>query len=362
MRDATIKDVARLAEVSVATVSRVLTGSAPVAEPTRRRVEAAATSLRYAPHAAARSLSSRRTGALGVVLPDLYGEFFSEFLRGVDTTAQRHGLHLLVSSSHHDRAGVASVLRTMRGRVDGLLVMTPDLDADALLAHLPARLPVVLVGCAAAAAERDQLVIDNVGGAHAAVAHLLRLGHRVIGFIGGAGGNADARSRLDGYRRALLDAGLAPAPALELEGDFTEEGGWRAAYQLLARPERPTAIFAANDAMAVGALGALREAGVAVPGEVALVGFDDIPVARYLTPTLTTVRVAVDVLGERAVQLLLLRTAAERPPPGSPRREVLPTTLVVRESCGAPPLARAATSPRLHPPVSPPSSPLEIPR
>jgi LacI family transcriptional regulator len=349
MKGPTIRDVARVAGVSVATVSRVLNGSAPVHQETRARILLAARELRFAPHGAARSLSSRRSHAVGAVLPDLHGEFFSELLRGIDQTAQRHGRHLVVSSSHHDRAGMHAALRAMHGRVDGLVVMAPDIDGDALaelLAH--ERLPVVLLNCAdvtpAAGAPVRALAVDNFGGAHAMTAHLLALGHRDVAFVDGPARNADAGDRRRGYREARRAAGLPPDPTLEARGDFTEESGWRAARALLGRTPRPTAVFAANDAMAVGALGALHEAGLDVPRDTSVVGFDDIPVARYVAPALTTVRVAVDALGARAVDRLL-GLMEGRPPPDDgtappdglpPPREVQPAELVVRRSCAPP--------------------------
>jgi LacI family transcriptional regulator len=347
MSNATIRDVARQAGVSVATVSRVLNGTARVADGTRQRILDAARQLHYQPHAAARSLSLRRTNAVGVVLPDLHGEFFSELLRGIDTTAQRAGLHLLVSSSHHDRTGIAAALHAMRGRVDGLLVMTPDLDAAALAESLPAGIPVVLVSCDVPGGDVDVLWIDNVGGAHAVVRHLLALGHRRIAHVGGSPQHLDARMRRQGWQDALRTAGVEPDDALVAEGDFTEEGGWRATLSLLARSHVPTAVFAASDAMAVGVMGALREHGVCVPGDVSVVGFDDIALARYVTPPLTTVRVAADRLGARATELLLGRAGAERPPPAvsdAPRRELLPAELVTRAST-APPPSRAPARP-----------------
>ena len=355
-KGSTIKDVARLAGVSVATVSRVLTGSVPVRAETRQRVTEAARTLRFVPNGAARSLSTRRTGTIGVLLPDLHGEFFSELLRGMDQAAQGEGCHLLVSSSHHEASGIAAALRAMHGRVDGLVVMAPDVDADALGEALPASLPTVLLNCAATASTAQALGVDNVGGAHAMVQHLAGLGHRRIAFVSGPLRNADAAERRRGYRDAMRALAL-PVPAAYCPvGDFTEESGWSAAHALLGLPEPPTAIFAANDMMALGVLLACREAGLEVPRAMTVVGFDDIPVARYMHPALTTVRIDVDALGRRAAALLLaaIETRAPRdartPRRGATRaRELVPTTLVVRDSCGA---ATAMQAPTLTSPGS----------
>jgi LacI family transcriptional regulator len=332
----TIRDVARLAGVSVATVSRVLNASAPVRDETRTRVLEVAKELRFSPNSAARTLSRQRAGALGVILPDLYGEFFSELLRGIDQEAQRAGHSLLVSSSHHDSRGIGAAVRAMRGRVDGLMVMAPDVSAPLLADVLPAGIPTVLLNGPAVDADVHEITVDNFGGARAMTRHLLAIGHVRIGFIAGAALNHEACERERGYLAALREAGLAAERALNVRGDFSEDGGWRGARELLALAERPTVIFAANDAMAVGALSALREARVRVPDEVAVAGFDDIPVARFLNPPLTSVRVGIAALGERAASLLLSALAERSPPGGAPRRDVLPAELVIRDSCGAP--------------------------
>ena len=333
----TIKDVARLAQVSVATVSRVLNGSAPVRDDTRARVLEVARELRFAPNGAARTLSRRQASALGVILPDLYGEFFSELLRGIDLEAQRAGHALLVSSSHHDAHGVSVAVRAMRGRVDGLLVMAPEVSSASLATALPEGLPAVILNAPPTPGSTAAVTVDNMGGTRAVVHHLAKLGHREIAFICGPPHNADAAARLRGFRAAMRTAGCPVRDAFVVHGDFTEEGGWRAARDLVARTNlRPTAIFAANDAMAVGALLALHEADVDVPGEVSVIGFDDIPIARYVTPTLTTVRVAIDVLGARAAALLF-RALADPVMRGDAHREVIPAELIVRHSCGPPP-------------------------
>jgi len=319
----------------VATVSRVLNASAPVNSATRVRVLDAARSLRFSPNGAARSLSRRRAGALGVILPDLYGEFFSELLRGIDQCAQAAGHTLLVSSSHHDAAGVMAAVRAMRGRVDGVVIMAPEIAATALRASLPDGLPAVLLN-STLVDPLPSISVDNVGGARQVVRHLVSLGHERIGFICGPARNAEAKDRLKGYRAGLETAGLSYDDRLVVRGDFTEEGGSDSVQRMLSDPAcTPSAIFAANDAMAVGALSALREARFDVPGRMAVVGFDDIPVARFLGPPLTTVRVNIAALGARAAALLL-SSVSERPPPDAPLlREVLPTELVVRSSCGA---------------------------
>jgi LacI family transcriptional regulator len=333
---ATIRDVARTARVSVATVSRVLNGKGPVAPATERRVRAAADKLSYVPHGAARSLITRRTNAIGVLLPDLFGEFFSEAIRGIDRAARAEGYHLLVSGSHGDRAGAQAALRAMRGRVDGLIVMSPNVDPATLRANLPEGWPVMLVNCPVDGAAFDSINVDNVGGAFAMVRHLAALGHRRIATVTGPPDNWDARERLRGYRAAILEVGGETFRALEVPGDFTEESGFRAARIALGMRPRPTAIFAANDSMAIGLLSAFLELGVRVPGDVAVGGFDDIPIARFTNPSLTSVSVSIADLGARAMARLLaaLRDGRRH----VPRHETLPATLVPRRSSGSPPV------------------------
>jgi LacI family transcriptional regulator len=333
---ASIKEVALKAGVSIATVSRVINEMGPVAAETRQRILAAIDQLRYVPHGAARSLITNQTDTIGVLLPDLYGEFFSEVIRGIDLAARRSGFHVLISGFHSDRAEIEAVLRALRGRVDGLIVLSPDVDAQGLRRNLPDTLPVVLLNTRingrVDGTAFDAINVDNHGGAFAMVRHLVGLGHRRIALLCGPAENADARERLRGYRAALLAAGIKPSPELEIPGDFSEESGHRAGQRLLAVEPRPEAVFAANDSMAIGCLFALREAGVAVPGDVALAGFDDIPIARYVTPPLSSVHVPIAELGERAMERLL--HAVERKNAHERRQETVPTTLVVRGSCG----------------------------
>jgi LacI family transcriptional regulator len=316
--------------VSVASVSRVVNEKGPVREETRLRIRRAIEKLRYAPHGAARSLITRKTHTLGVLLPDLFGEFFSELIRGIDVAARRRGYHLLVSGSHEDRVETQELLRAIRGRVDGLIAFSPELDARAFEENLPSGFPVVLLNAAVEKSGYGSIRVDNYGGAFALVRHLLRLGHRRIAFVTGPEGNHDASERLRGYRDAL--GSHAGARGLEFPGDFREEAGYRAAPRILRARPSPTAVLAANDAMAIGLLCAFRERRVQVPEEMALAGFDDIPIARFITPALTTARVPIADLGSRATARLLHALNGDDRRKGE---EVLPTTLVVRSSCGA---------------------------
>jgi LacI family transcriptional regulator len=326
----TIKDVAKRANVSVATVSRALNGHVNVADAVRRRVVSIADELRYTPHHAARSLSSRRTQTVGVVLPDLHGEFFSELMRGIDGVARERGLHLLVSSYHGHPEEQVAALGAMRGRVDGLLVMSPSVsDAGCLGEHLLSSLPSVLINTHASALGARALSVDNHGGARTMVRHLIGCGYRRIAFIAGPEDNFEAHERQRGYRDALAEAGLE-SQAWVIPGNFDEATGHRAGLLLVEAPHRPDAVFAANDMMALGCLFAFNQSGVDIPGDIALAGFDDIPLSRYVHPALTTMRVDIPELGARAMRLLL-----DTPGSGTTATEQLATELIVRESTRA---------------------------
>lgn len=332
----TIKDVAKAANVSVASVSRTLNGSGTVTEETRQQVLAAARALRYIPHSGARSLSTSRTETIGVVLPDLYGEFFSELIRGIDTAARRRNLHLLVSSSHGDAGEAAAAIRAMSGRVDGLIVMSPHVDASFLAENLPDTLPIVLLNTHSTGHECSALAVDNYGGAAAMVQHLVEIGHRRIMMITGPSNNFESEERLRGFRETMarLLPGSDGKDLSVLRGDFSEESGYRAGQQLRALKRLPDAVFAANDMMAIGCLFALGEGGLQVPRDLALVGFDDIPTARFITPPLTTVRVRMTDMGSRALECLAFEI--ENPEGTKKSVQVLQTELVVRRSCGSP--------------------------
>jgi LacI family transcriptional regulator len=326
----TIRDVARASAVSVATVSRVLNGSGPVRDETRRRIREVVERFHYSAHGAARSLITRKTSTLGVVLPDLYGEFFSELIRGIDSCARESGYHVLVSGSHSDRSEIEAVLRATRGRVDGLIVMSPDLDARTLKTNPQDGLPIVLLN--GNGRGFDSIHVDNYGGALSIVRHLIARGHRRIAHLAGPSGNRDAAERLRGYRDAMRRVSRRFAKDLVVEGDFREAAGYRAGGRLLAWKDPPTAVFAGNDSMAIGLLAAFQEAGVRVPRDVAVAGFDDIPIARFTTPALSTVRVPIAELGSKATRRLLEHLSGANG--YSVRHEVLATTLVVRDSSG----------------------------
>ncbi|NUS99848.1 MAG: LacI family DNA-binding transcriptional regulator [Sphingomonas sp.] len=324
MADATIRDVARRAQVSVASVSRVLNRLENVSEETRARVAHAVRELGYVPHAGARSLSLARTNAIGVVLPDFHGEFFSEIVRGMDREASRHGYMLLLSNVHAGHEQSENALRAMRGRVDGLIVLAPHLSEAELAEALPVGTPAVLINTRGDAEGHPGVRLDNEAGARLVADHLTSIGRKRIVHIAGAAGNIDAQERSDAFRQAMQEREIS----LEVvQGDFSEESGEAATDALLKSGHDFDAIFAANDMMALGALQAIRRAGVRVPEDIAVVGFDDIPLARHLG--LTTVRVRISELGERALDRLVSILSGEEDPVG---QELHKPELVIRST------------------------------
>ena len=279
--------------------------------------------LGYFPNNAARSLSTARTHALGVVLPDMHGEFFSELVRGMDRAASESGYLLLLSNIHADASMARQVLTAMRGRVDGMIIMAPQLAEGDREKALTRGQPVVLIN-SPGGQDHPALRIDNVGGMTAMVAHLLETGRRSIVHLSGKLENIDAYERQLAYRQAM--ARLAPdLPVRVLEGNFDEASGEALTQQLLAEGLPADAILAANDMMALGALQTLRSAKIAVPDRVAVAGFDDVPLARYLD--LTTVAVDIAGLGARAVEILVDAISGV---PSGVRTEFCDTRLVPR--------------------------------
>jgi len=329
----TLEEVAELAGVSRSTVSRVINDHPSVRQETRDRVWRAIRESGYRPHAVARSLVTRRTQIIGMVIPEtvttLFTDpFFALFLRGATEACNAHHYQLLLSL-FNDLDGQEELYQRVlhNGYLDGVLVASAPLKDPIVPNLLRDRIPFISVG--RHPDERVQYVdVDNVGGARMAVEHLIRLGHRRIGTITGRLDMVHGQARLEGYRQALEARQIPVKEELIIEGDYTENSGLVGMQRLL--PASPSAVFVASDTMAIGALKALRQAGQQVPQDVALVGFDDIPVASVVEPPLTTVRQPISQMGALAVETLL--DLIENPGSG-PQRIVLPTQLVIRESC-----------------------------
>lgn len=332
----TMEEVARWAGVSRSTVSRVINNNPHVRAETRERVRQVIRKSSYQPHAVARSLVTNRTQIVGMVIPEavttLFTDpFFSILLRGTTNACNAHRYQLMLSlfaASADQQERYQNLLGN--GYLDGVIVASASLDDPLISNLLHDRVPVVSVGRHPQVHFVD---VDNLGGARMAVEHLIRLGHRRIATITGPLGMAHGQDRLEGYRQALAAHRIPVEEDLIVEGDFTEGSGLASMQRLL--PADPTAVFVASDTMAVGALKALRQAGREVPQEIAMVSFDDIPVASAIEPGLTTVRQPIERMGSMAVEVLLSLVESSPEAEAPVHRIILPTELVVRASCGS---------------------------
>ncbi|MEM6326509.1 MAG: LacI family DNA-binding transcriptional regulator [Bacteroidota bacterium] len=328
----TIRDVAKRAGVSISTVSRVLNNSASVHEDKKIRVRHAAEELGYRPNPVALSLLGQKTGGIGVLLPFVAGDIFSEFLHGIDRFTRDEGRFLMVSSTHRSDEEFKAVIQGYERRVDGLIVMSTQTPARDVIGELPTHLPAVFVNTDVDGAAVVAVNFDNRGGARRMTEHLLEKGHRRIAFVTGMASTYDAAEREIGFREALAAAGLSPA--LVLDGDFSMERGEALVLDLLASSPRPTAVFAANDDTAFGILTGLREAGLRVPQDMAVAGFDDSKLSQLAVPQLTTVRVPAQEVGRVAIERLA--ALIEGADGASLGLVTLPTEVVVRGSTDGP--------------------------
>ncbi len=346
-----IADVAERAQVSISTVSRVINGRTVVNARTRERVESAIRELGYRPNAFARALMLRRSDIVGLVLPDLHGEFYSEIIRGANSRARELGFNLVISSSR-DAGDGRSLLHAIdqRNILDGVALMVSEVTGGIQQALAGISLPFVVLDDDIDGAPHDSVVIDQRAGAAAMMDHLLRGGRaeRVI-FVGGLETNVDTIARLAAYQQALRAAGRA----FSAEDVYFLDYSYETAFKLARRAVRAWAgprhfVFAANDEMAAGIVAAATAEGLRVPADVGVVGFDDTRIARMTHPPLTTVSVPMSEMGARGIELLCERI---RQPQRSPERVVLQPTLVVRDSCGCP--SADAETARRRSPASP---------
>jgi LacI family transcriptional regulator len=338
-----VYDVAQRAGVSIASVSRVLAGHDRVRPETTQRVLNAVAELGYVPSGAAQDLAGRRTAVLGLCFPDLVGDqdivnsdamfWYDEVIRGMERAARRSGYALLIAASHE--SDDVNMVLTVAGRCDGLMVLAATAPLDTL-EHVAARGPVLMLAAPRDAGESpgllDHLYVANESGMHQMTAHLLDF-HRYesLAFVAGPVDSADSRSRLAGFRGALAAHGRTEAEAAVLHGDFTTAGGAAVAAELLKQKQMPRALVCANDQTAIGAMAALARAGVRVPEDVAVTGFDGLYIGRHLHPALTTVRQPMRELGETAVRLLQQRITKQA---NAGADIELPVQLELRESCG----------------------------
>jgi LacI family transcriptional regulator len=329
----TLTDVAKAAGVSTATVSRVLTnGDYPVAEVTRQKVLQIAADLGYQPNLVARSLRTDQTLTVGIIVENILSPFIPPIIRGVQDYLERHGYFSIILNSDWDPEIEAGAIRALSNRrIDGILLVESYLRSSAGVSELTEK-PHVFVHRIFDSLCPNSVVPDDHFGAQLAVGHLARLGHRRIAFVNGPEGWDAATNRLGGYCHELAARGLPFDPSLVRPGDWGVQSGFDAARAFVAMAERPTAIFAGNDLMALGAIYAVQEAGLRVPDDVAVVGYDDRDLAGFVRPALTTVTMPCEEMGRTSASLLL-RIIQGETEVEEPIR--VPGQLVVRESCGA---------------------------
>jgi DNA-binding LacI/PurR family transcriptional regulator len=333
-----IKDIAKAAGVSHSTVSRALSDSPLISTKTKEYLQQLAREMGYSPHAQARSLVMGRTQTIGVVVTTITDPFIAEIVQGIEDTAHSHGYSVLLASSNSEpERELAAVELFHSKRVDGVIVTSSRVGA--LYQEHLGRLgvPVVLVN-----SHNEQsgpytfsITVNNRHGAYLATQHLVELGHHRIAYITGPEAHSDDLDRMAGYRDALDEAGLSFDPHLVVPGTGRASGGERALPVLLCLAEPPTAVFCYNDMTAIGVLRAARQTGVTVPGDLAVVGFDDIPLASYVYPSLTTVAQPTADMGQKAMEMVLALTTGSEQEPSSVSNLVVCGTLVVRESSGA---------------------------
>jgi LacI family transcriptional regulator, galactose operon repressor len=326
----TIYDVAKLAGVSTATVSRSLNGTGQTAPSTRLAIEAAVRQLGYQPNRIARSLVTKSTQTIALLLPDITNPFYASLVSGIEERTLALGYTMLLCTTEGDSAREELYLNLLRSKqVDGALVDGLVLSADRVARFVAEGFPIVCLDRNVASNAVPLVQVDNHLGARLATEHLLELGHTRIAHVAGAPELRISGERVEGYQEALSRAGIEADPALLAVGGFTEDGGYEAARALLSGAPRPTAIFAANDLSAVGALEAIAESGLKVPDDVSVVGFDDLRLAAYTTPPLTTIHQPARQIGERATSLLLDLTMGKKV---RRLRTLLEPGLVVRRS------------------------------
>jgi len=308
VRRLTIGQVAQEAAVSTQTVSRVLNDRPDVAPETRQRVQDVIARLGYQPSAIARSLVNKRTRTLGLITADFSDFFFTQVIAGAEVEARKHGYYFMLGSTERNPQDESQYIRLLTERyVEGILFSRPSTEPDdrALLNLLRDNIPVVTTAYHIPGVALTVVDIDNIDGGRQATACLVENGHRQIAMVSGPASWKSVGDRATGYRQALETAGIAYDPRLVVEGDWSYESGYRAMQELLQRGDTFTGVFAQNDQMAIGGIRTLREAGRRVPEDVAIVGYDDIPVAAYSDPPLTTIRQPMREVGAVATRLLI---------------------------------------------------------
>lgn len=330
----TIIDVAARAGVSFGTVSRVINNDVHVREETRERVLQAMQQLNFVANRQARSLAGGKSNSIGVLVPDLGTGYIGEIIRGIDAELSLTDLDLILYTTHRTASKESNYVANLAtGMVDGLLLVLPRSPVDFIGNLIQRKFPFALIDHQGTGRDCPAVGATNWQGAYNATEYLIKLGHTRIGFITGSMDLGCSVDRLDGYKSALRTYHISEKPELIYEGNFFQSDGFAGASALLDLPNPPTAIFASNDVMAMGAMDAVRTRGLRIPDDVSILGFDDIPQAGLVRPGLTTVNQPLEKMGRVATQMLL--DMLEHPEIEANRIE-LPTQLVMRDSCKTP--------------------------
>lgn len=331
----TIRDVANRSGVSTATVSHVINGTRFVSEEVRLKVIAVMEELNYQPNAIARGLRTRKTRILALIIPDITNPFFADFTRGFqDTADEKDNLVILCNTDRIKTREIRFLEMMWQQRVDGIVINPAKVQAEDLRQLTKARISVVLIGSQINDPDFDTVMVDNIQAGYDAVQHLIDLGHRRIGLVCGSQTTSSGQKRYQGYCRAMNENKLPIENALIVEKEITYEGGREGMQQLLSLPDRPSAVFSTSDIMALGAKTAIEDAGLNIPANISLVGFDGIPEVSRTYPKLTTIEQPAYQMGQTAAQVLLEQIEANNVLPR--RKIVLPHQLVVRESTANP--------------------------
>ncbi len=303
----TIKEVASKANVSIATVSRVLNNNPNVAKQTFNRILQIANQLNYKPNLIARNLVKKNTSIIGLVLPEIQGDFFTGIIKGVDEVAYSSKYHMVVASSHSERSNVESLLNFMgKSMVDGVIIMSPLINDHIKEVINKSETPLVIIDSGSPIENVDTVNIDNFQGAYAITEYLIKnLGYKKVAHIEGPANNNDAIQRKAGYIEALYKNNIPIKQEWIVPGGFTSDGGRLACSRLLSLIEKPQVIFAGNDMMAAGCYKTIESLGLNVPDDIGVTGFDDIILSEFLTPRLTTVHIPITEIGKSAARLLI---------------------------------------------------------
>lgn len=331
----TIRDVAAATGHAVSTVSNALAGKRHVNEETRRQVKEAAERLGYRPSVVARSLRMKLSSTIGVLVPDVSNPAIPEFIRGIDDVAVREGCTILLCNTDELIERQVGQMQTLLDRqVDGMILISQHCDTPEVRNLLDGETPFVLIQRRSARFRDDYIGSDNLQGMRDSVSYLHELGHHRIGLVTGPATSSTAQERLEAFEAAILELDCEVDPDLVYRGDYTVEAGYEAMHYFASLANRPTAIIASNDVCALGVQDAASELGISIPGELSLLGCDDIDLARLRRINLSTLRLPKREMGAAAAELLMRRIHSKRP--STPREIIIPTKLVLRGSCAAP--------------------------